>query len=236
MFEITRFWFPVAPTPTVPNRTELLLTLICGAGGTAVAERFTTAGVAPSLPWTVSVPVNVPVADGVTATVKFPSWPVVMDIGRVTPVRLNCGLEILAWVIETGMVPLFKIATDWVVCFPIFTLPKFTTVGLTTKLAELGGVLLPLTIPAQPPRIPVHKSAVNNAIASNFCRGLAGRCRAPIPLASAVPLVPIVFPSASFISQREYRYYLLTPTGVRNKFGTADYTVPEAIFDLPQRS
>jgi hypothetical protein len=88
----------------------VLLKEICGAGATAVAERFTVAGAAPSLPWTVSVPVTVPAVDGVTPTVKFPDWPVPIDIGRVTPVKLNCGLESVACVIEIGMLPVFATA------------------------------------------------------------------------------------------------------------------------------
>ena len=62
---------------------------------------------------------------------KFPDWPVEMDIGKVTPVKLNCGLEMAACVIETGMVPVFATAIAWVVCFPTPTFPKFTVVGLT---------------------------------------------------------------------------------------------------------
>lgn len=92
---------------------------------------MTTAGAAPSLPWTVRVPLKVPAADGVTATVKLPDCPVATVIGSVTPVKLNAGLEVVAWVIETGMVPVFETATVWVVCFPTPTFPKFTLVGLT---------------------------------------------------------------------------------------------------------
>ena len=152
------------------------------------------------LPWTVSVPLNVPVVDGVTATVKFPDWPVAMDIGSVTPVKLNCGLEIVACVIDTVVLPVLETATVWVVCFPTPTFPKFTAVGLTWKAVWPGVVLVPLTIPAQPPRIPVQRSAVDRATESNTCRSLAGRCRAPIPLALAVSPISIVFPSASFFT------------------------------------
>jgi hypothetical protein len=131
LFEIKRVAFPVDPLLTVPNCTEVLLTAICGADATAVAERFTTAGPAPSLPWTVSVPVRVPALEGVTPTVKFPDWPVPIDIGRVTPVKLNCGLESVACVIETGMVPVFATAIVWAACFPTPTFPKFNAVGFT---------------------------------------------------------------------------------------------------------
>jgi hypothetical protein len=180
---------------------EVLLREICGAAATAVAERLTTAGAAPSLPWTVSVPVKVPVADGVTATVKFPDWPVATDTGKVTPVKLNCGLETVAWVIETGMAPVFATAIVWVVCLPTPTFPKFTLVGLTWKAAAWPVVVLvPLTIPAQPPRIPTQRSAVDSAIEFNTWRRLTGRCRALVPLASAVPPKFIVFPSPRFIS------------------------------------
>src|SRR5271166_4616223 len=110
---------------------ELLLSEIWGAAATAVAERFTTAGALPSLPWTVKVPVTVPVAVGVKATVRFPDWPVAIDIGRVTPVKLNCGLERVAWVIETAVFPVFETEIVCVVFFPTPTLPKFTEVGLT---------------------------------------------------------------------------------------------------------
>lgn len=145
----------------------MLLTEICGAAPTAVAERLTTAGEAPLLPWTVSVPLNVPVADGVTATTKFPDWPVAMDIGSVPPAKLNCGLEIVAWVIETAVLPVLETAIVWVVCFPTPTFPKFTVVGLTWKAAWPVVVLVPLTIPAHPPRIPVQRSAVDNKTESS---------------------------------------------------------------------
>ena len=72
-----------------------------------MAARFTTAGVAPLLPWTVSVPLTAPAAEGITTTVKFALWPVAIDIGSVTPVQLNAGLEVVACVIETGKEPVF---------------------------------------------------------------------------------------------------------------------------------
>ena len=178
----------------------MLLKEICGVAATAVAERLTTAGAAPSLPWTVSVPVKVPVADGVTATVKLPDWPVGTDNGSVTPVKLNCGLEIVACVIETGMVPVFATATVCVVCLPTLTFPKFTAVGLTWKAASPVALLVPLTIPAQPPRIPVQRTTADRAIEFNTWRRLTGRRRALIPLASAVPPMCIVFPSSSFVT------------------------------------
>ena len=121
-------------------------------------------------------------------------------IGSVTPVKLNCGLEIVAWVIESGNVPVFATATVWVACFPTLTLPKLTLVGLTWKAAWPVGVLVPVARPAQPPRIPVPRSAAVSRIESSFWRRLAGRCHAPIRSALAVPLVLIVFPSASFIT------------------------------------
>jgi len=103
-------WEFVEPVATLPKFALEGVRLIPGAAVTAVAERLTTAGAAPSLPWTVSVPVRVPAADGVTATVTFPDWPVAMARGSVTPIKLNCGLEIVAWVIEIGMVPVFATA------------------------------------------------------------------------------------------------------------------------------
>jgi hypothetical protein len=73
----------------------------------------------------------VPAADGVTPTVKLPVCPAAIVIGRVTPVKLNAGLELTAWVIVTDVEPVFVTATVWVVCFPTATFPKFTLVGLT---------------------------------------------------------------------------------------------------------
>jgi hypothetical protein len=124
-------WEFVEPTATLPKLALEGVREISGAAATPVAERFTTADAAPPLPWTVSVPVKAPVAEGVTATVKFPDWPVGTDIGSVAPVKLNCGLEIVPWVIEIGIVPVFATAIVWVVCFPTPTFPKFTAVGLT---------------------------------------------------------------------------------------------------------
>jgi len=86
------------------------LTAICGAAETAVAERLTTAGAAPLLAWTVSVPVTAPAAVGVTPTVKLPDCPAAIVIGNVTPIRLNAGLELTAWAIVTDVVPVFVTA------------------------------------------------------------------------------------------------------------------------------
>ena len=60
-------------------------------------------------------------------------------------------------------------------------------------------VLLPLTIPAHPPRIPVHRRIVDRKIESIALRGLASLCRTPTPLAIAAPANLMVVPSASFI-------------------------------------
>jgi hypothetical protein len=98
---------------------------------TAVAERLTTVGVVPLLPWTVSVPDTVPAVAGVTATVKLPDWPAASDIGNDIPGRLNCGLESDACVMDTAVFPVFETATVCVVCFPTPTFPKFRLVGLT---------------------------------------------------------------------------------------------------------
>ena len=98
---------------------------------TAVAERLTTAGAAPLLLWTVSVPVRAPAADGVTPIVKLPVCPAAIVIGSVTPVMLNAGLELAAWVIVTDVEPVFVTAIVWVVCFPTPTFPKLRLVGLT---------------------------------------------------------------------------------------------------------
>ena len=51
-----------------------------------------------------------------------------------------------------------------------------------------------------------HRIALVIRAASNFRRALAGRCLVHVPLASAVPLVPIVLPSAIWSTQRGYRY------------------------------
>src|SRR5258707_2991444 len=102
---------------------EVLLKEICGGAATAVAERLTTAGEAPSLPWTVSVPVKVPAADGVTATVKLSDWPVATANGSGTPVKLNCALDIVTCVIATGIDPVSAIATVWLVCLATPTIP-----------------------------------------------------------------------------------------------------------------
>ena len=134
VFEMVKFAFPVEPSVTVPNWTELLLREICGAGATAVAARFTTCEL-PSLLWAVIVPVTLPAVVGVTATVKFVDCPVARDIGNVAPGKLNCELETVAWVIETAVLPVFAMAIVWVVCLPTPTLPKFTLVGFSWKAA-----------------------------------------------------------------------------------------------------
>jgi hypothetical protein len=107
----------------------VLLKEICAPGVTAVAERLKVADELPSLPRTVSVPVIVPEDVGVTATVKLLDCPVAMDIGNVAPGKLNCGLESVAWVIDTAVLPVLDIEIDCVACFPTPTLPKLTLVG-----------------------------------------------------------------------------------------------------------
>jgi hypothetical protein len=94
-----------------------------------VAERLKVADELPSLPTIVSVPFIVPEDVGVTATVKLLDWPVAMDSGKVAPGKLNWGLENVAWVIDTEVVPVFEIEIDCVACFPTPTFPKLTLVG-----------------------------------------------------------------------------------------------------------
>lgn len=77
------------------------------------------------------MPFTAPAAVGVTATVKFPDWPVPSDIGKLAPGRVNCGLENVACVIESAELPVFEIATVCVLCFPTVTLPKLMLVGLS---------------------------------------------------------------------------------------------------------
>lgn len=71
----------------------MLLREICGAGFTAVADKFTLTGELPLSPWAVRVPVTVPAAVGVTATVIFADCPIAKAMGNVAPGTENCGLE-----------------------------------------------------------------------------------------------------------------------------------------------
>ena len=75
VFDSTTFVVPLVPVDTLPKSTEVGLTDSCGPpvllALTAVAERFTTTGVLPLSPETVSVPARLPAAVAVTPTVKF---------------------------------------------------------------------------------------------------------------------------------------------------------------------
>jgi hypothetical protein len=88
VFEMVRLDVPVEPTETLPKLTALELRLNCGCGS-AVADRFTTAGELPPSPCNVNVPVTLPAAVGSTKTEKVPACPVPRAIGRVIPERLN---------------------------------------------------------------------------------------------------------------------------------------------------
>jgi len=178
---------------------EVLLKEICGVAATAVAERLTTAGVAPSLPWTVSVPVKVPVADGVTATVKLPDWPVATDNGSVTPVKLNCGLDIVACVIETGMVPVFATATVWVGLLANTHLPKVHGCGANLESCLPRDALGAAHDTRATPRIPVQRTTADRAIEFNTWGRLTVAAVPSFLWPSSSP-ISMVFPSASFIT------------------------------------
>jgi len=70
VFEIVKLVLPIVPTVIFPRLTLLLLTAICGAAITAVAERATTTGELPPSACIVSVPLSVPVEDGITFTLN----------------------------------------------------------------------------------------------------------------------------------------------------------------------
>ena len=96
VFDMVKLEVPCDPTTTLPKLIELLLKEICCAVETAVADKFTTAGALPESPCTERVPFTVPVAVGVTLTVTVPDCPAAMDIGRLIPLTVNCGLETVA--------------------------------------------------------------------------------------------------------------------------------------------
>jgi hypothetical protein len=150
-FEIVTLEFPVEPTPIDPNSTDVALRDICGPVEAAVAERFTVAGELPSLPCTVIVPFTFPELVGAKATVRFADWPVPRDMGRALPERLNWGLEKVAWVMETDVLPVLETETVWVLCFPTVTFPKFK-LEEPSRNAASRALLVPFTRPEQPPR------------------------------------------------------------------------------------
>jgi hypothetical protein len=71
-FEIVTLDEPELLICTLPKFTVVVLREICGALATALAERFTTAGLLLASPCTVKVPLIDPLADGVTLTVNVP--------------------------------------------------------------------------------------------------------------------------------------------------------------------
>ena len=112
VLEIIRFEDPVDPTVTLPRFKDGALTAIWGAAVTAVAVKFTACELLVLLPVTVNVPLTGPAAVGVTPTVIAADCPALIVIGRVIPVRLNCGLETVACEIVTEVVPGFVTVTD----------------------------------------------------------------------------------------------------------------------------
>lgn len=81
------------------------------------------------------VPVTVPGAVGVTATVIFVDCPLARAIGKTDPGKENCGFERLTWVMEIAVLPVFLTAMVCVVCLPTPTFPKLTLVGLSWNAA-----------------------------------------------------------------------------------------------------
>jgi hypothetical protein len=96
VFNMVKLEVPCDPTTTLPKLIELLLKEICCAVDTPVAAKFTTAGALAESPCTERVPFTAPVAVGVTLTVTVPDCPADMDIGRLIPLTVNCGLETVA--------------------------------------------------------------------------------------------------------------------------------------------
>jgi hypothetical protein len=72
VFEIVKLDDPDVLICTLPKFTAVVLREICGALATALAERFTTAGLLLASPCTVKVPVIDPLVVGVTLTVNVP--------------------------------------------------------------------------------------------------------------------------------------------------------------------
>ena len=71
-FEIVTLDDPELLISTLPKFTAVVLREICGALATALAERFTDAGLLLASPCTVKVPVIDPLVVGVTLTVNVP--------------------------------------------------------------------------------------------------------------------------------------------------------------------
>jgi len=100
-----------------------------------VADRFATTGELPLSPLTVSVPVTFPAAAGVTATEKLLDCPGESARGRLTPEKLNCEFDTLAWVMFTATVPVFETETLCVAFLPTVTVPKLTLLGVNPNIA-----------------------------------------------------------------------------------------------------
>ena len=100
-----------------------------------MAERFTVTGELPLFPCAVIVPLTVPAAVGLTATVIFADCPVPRAMGKAAPGSENCGFEKLTWVMERLVLPVLVTATVCEVCLPTLTFPKLTLPGFTWKAA-----------------------------------------------------------------------------------------------------
>lgn len=150
-FDSVRLALPFVPVETVPKLSEVGLTDNFGCVPlTAVAERLTATGELPPSPDTVSVPLKLAAAVGVTFTDKLLDCPAASAKGRLAPDTLNCELETVACVMFNATVPTFDTVIVCVACFPTPTLPKLTVAGLTWKRAVAVCVADLVTTPAQP--------------------------------------------------------------------------------------
>jgi len=150
LFDRTRLLVAFWPLDTAPKSIDVGLTESCGfAFATAEAERFTTTGLALASVDTLNVPVMLPAAVGVTATLNFADCPAPNASGMARPVTEYCGLETCVPVTFTVAVPEFETVMDCVDCFPTAILPKLTLVGLNWRTPVPVG-LLAVTTPAQP--------------------------------------------------------------------------------------
>jgi hypothetical protein len=146
----TRLLVLFDPTETFPKLMEFWLNESCDCALTPVADRLITTGVLPLLPVAVSVPVKLPAAVGVTATVKVPVCPTARAIGVVIPETLNCVLESETCVTLIATLPVFDTVTVCVDCLPTVTEPKLTLPGLSWNDAVEDVCFGAETTPAQP--------------------------------------------------------------------------------------
>lgn len=150
VFDKTKLLVPLLPVETVPKSTEVELSESCGLDvALAEADRSTINGLAlPSVP-IVSVPVILPAAVGVTATLNFVDCPAPNASGMASPATENCEFDTCAEVTFTEAVPAFDTVTACVDCLPTVTLPKLMLPGMSCN-SPLPPEPPEVTSPAQP--------------------------------------------------------------------------------------